>query len=132
MPARYIAPNNTKTDNPALAFIEDRLLNGGPAYWKTQSCTAGIEDVESGNWLILMVEPGVGVYVRFSASGDDEFVLIDPGITEGGELTLYPGGDEMRVPRAQVVQPELALQAVRRFLETGDRLAQAQWVIVGT
>jgi hypothetical protein len=132
MATRYNAPDGATTDQPGFAFVAERVLKGGAAYWKSYSCTAWIEHLDSGAQLTLMVEPGTGVYVRFTpASGADEFALVDPGVTAGGELSLWPGGDELLVPRAQVVQPELALHAIRCFLEEGARLPQGQWAVIG-
>lgn len=128
----FTAPNNSKVAAPSAAFIEERLRNGGKGYWHANSLTAAIDHSGAGTTLVLMVEPGEGVHVRFlTAEGRDEWALVDPGVADLRSIALFPGGEEMLVPRNQLVPVPLAMQAVSRFLAVGDRPEWLTWQIPG-
>lgn len=133
MQTRFVGPDRVLTECPTAEFIEDRIRNAGAEYWLFQSCTAVVVHDGSRNELALMVKPGEGVHVRFTpSSGADELALVDSLDVEFGEVCLHPGGNEMRVPRNQVVSTRLAMKAIRAFLETGDRPLTVDWAVVGS
>ncbi len=133
MRIRFVGPNQVAIDDPDSDLIRERLERGGTEYWHSNSLTASVTHVESGNQLILMVEPVVGVYVRFvEASGDNEYALQDSSKARLPEVGLYPGGEEMSVPANQLVEVELAMAAIECFLANGERLPSADWRVIGT
>ncbi len=134
MAVRFEAPDGAVTSNPSLDFIEERIRNGGNAFWETGSCDASLIHEISGNWLVLMVKPNIGCYIRFTpATGIDEYVLVDPASQKNAsqEIFLYPGGEEMHVLGDQLVGVDLTMSVISRFINNGERLLSAKWVIVG-
>lgn len=134
MTLRFEAPDGALTKNPNLSFIEERIRNGGSEYWERGSCDASLIHEESGNWVVLMVNANIGCYLRFiPAAGMDEYALVDAASKADAsqEICLHPSGEEMPVPVTQLVGMDLAMSVISWFVDKGERLPSAKWVVVG-
>ena len=131
MSVAFTAPSGITTQDMDCEALLANVRLGGPGFWKTGSFSAYLLHAETENTIVLIVEPGLGVYVRYCAcSGEDEFALIDPEVSEPGMVVLYPGAEPMEVPRAQLVSEALCADILRKFWSDGRR-PPARWVVVG-
>jgi hypothetical protein len=77
--------------------------------------------------MIIYFAPGHGFYV--TARADDELgesVLVDESMGEELVIALVAGSDE-RLPRFMLVEEPIAMQAAKKFYDTGIRCNALSW-----
>lgn len=128
---RFLGTSNEERLNPDAAFVEDKLRNAGPAYWRHEKLTAELVVVRPGpaEQITLMVEEPYGVFVHYcSRDGAEELLLHNPGEPHPEDgVALYPGGAEWVVPRANLLPIDLAMKAIAHFLGSGEPRRDLSW-----
>jgi hypothetical protein len=110
------------SDDPA--WLEDKILRGGPDFWNSDAGDAAVERGQSQIHLVFhedhgfaltFYEPNQVSYVSWA--GEDYGKPVE--VCVGGSLAYYPV--------AEFVSRESTWQVVRNFCEKGSRSNQIRW-----
>lgn len=101
----------------SLVFDEASDFWNGPTGVASAHCKAG---ENKGAELYLYSKNGTRLALRYHDAECQDVLMLKAGDDEReGKVTLYPGGDEWKVPHMFFVSRQTALEAIRHFFQTG-------------
>jgi len=120
-----VCPNGSQTERPTVAQLEVTFSSALPTFWLTGSFDAGLYHGPTVGRVGLIFMPDVVAMSFVIAFTDEagEVVLSRDGNGTGnaGTVTIQPGGQAFSVPLKWAVDPQVALDAARAFLEEPRR-----------
>ena len=128
MTSRFYAPTGERMENPNPTYLRDRILNEGPDYWNTGSGDGGLDFRQGAGKtnLQLIFDESYGFNLVYTQLDGRRFVSIGPGDYEH-VVSLYVGGNPVRLPSKFFVDKDLAWGAVAEFLRTGGKSSKVTW-----
>ncbi|HYR85504.1 MAG TPA: hypothetical protein VE422_15560 [Terriglobia bacterium] len=124
-------PDGRDQIDPSLESLRELVLNGGDEFWAYGSGQAALEfmGAEGGSRLLLMGLEAAGFFLIYEPSKGDDLCPINPSATakEQDEVTVYVGGEPMKVPRRNFLDKATAWLVIADFLRDGQSSPRARW-----
>lgn len=127
MTVRYSSPSGVQESEVRVDALREAVLHRRSDYWSIGSCTGGLfrNSSEASEALVIMANDDAGFFLDYHSDARS-FAAVSP-TPEEGTVPVYPGGDEIRVPRKNFLQPELAWAAIEEFIRRPGLPSAVEW-----
>ena len=124
-------PEGREQVNPTPESLRELVLNRGDEFWAGGSGQAALEfkSAEGAARLILTGLETAGFFLIYEPTRGDSLSSVDPSVptSEQDEVTVYVGGEPMKVPRQNFLNKETAWRVIGDFLHDGQPSARVNW-----
>jgi hypothetical protein len=126
----FWAPSGETLKNPSMEVLREIIFERGKEFWERDSFDAGLyyRAPDANSQLILMRKEPYGFCVQYIGQEEDEYALASD--EEPNEVvTVYPGGESLKLPRNYFVSPADAWTAIEEFCQSGKRQTGLRWIV---
>lgn len=127
----FVPPTGNDILNPSADHLRDLIFNMKNDYWQSNAGDAGLwydEDNSRKANLILTANDLNEFRVSYqSYQGDNQDYVLISEPTSNEEITLFVGGEPVSYPKSQFVPQNIAWEAIKEFLHSGEPAKNLKW-----